>query len=102
MHIFAPASPSLTSRSFTGINVVYHRLPILETEEKDRTAARSIRLAQTRETHAQLSLTGRLNIRTKAIGPGLRRLASDWVEFVNSPVFPSSLAISLLYMTVLS
>ena len=32
----------------------------------------------------------------------LRQTASDWRDFITSPVFPSSLAISLLYLTVLS
>lgn len=45
-------------------------------------------------------LTARM--RLNSLQATLRQQGGDWKEFYNSPVFPSSLAIALLYLMVLS
>ena len=84
------------------IQVVYRRIPVLASEEVSRTSTRREDREQHKLAHAGMSMITRFAHHAGAIGPNLRSQAQDWAEFVRSPVFPSSLAISLLYMTVLS
>lgn len=85
-----------------GINVVYKRLPVLGIEECARNVERERSPASTAHVHHRTYL---LRCVWAAFG-GARRLVTqntnDWHEFLRLPVFPSSLAISLLYLTVLS
>ncbi|GAA5962830.1 hypothetical protein JCM21900_004101 [Sporobolomyces salmonicolor] len=81
---------------FIWIEIVYRRLPILVTADKGSTRPP----LPEHKTHASL--------RSRLIGLGQqlrRRIVAewqDWVTFVKAPVFFSCLAISLLYLTVLS
>lgn len=87
-----------------GINVVYRRLPILEADERVRIVERQ-RLREAKrinDVNSNLTAAQRLAVRAQRVGPALDQGASDWKEFFYSPVFPSSLAISLLYLSVLS
>lgn len=91
-------------RWFIGISVVYQRLPILEADEHLRIVERK-RLRENKrlsDAASPRTISQRLAVRVGQVGPALRQAASDWREFIASPVFPSSLAISLLYLSVLS
>lgn len=48
------------------------------------------------------SFSERVTHKRKLVLPRLMQMASDWKEFILSPIFPSSLAIALLYLSVLS
>lgn len=92
----------LTPLLRTGIDVVYRRLPNLAEEEALRNLERK-RLRQEARATAQLqSFSERLEHRQKQVLPRLKEMANDWKEFILSPIFPSSLAIALLYLSVLS
>lgn len=82
--------------SCPGIDVVFRRLPILGIEEETRLTA--YKASQSILTSTPPTLSLRL-LRTK---DSLRQAVGDWKEFISSPVFPSSLSISLLYLSVLS
>ncbi|KAK4703100.1 solute carrier family 40 (iron-regulated transporter), member 1, partial [Phenoliferia sp. Uapishka_3] len=92
------ASPADADR----INVVYRRLPILAIEEQGRLADIAIIRATAAKSKSHSNGVDMITVNIKKIGPILRRTVSDWREFITSPIFPSSLAISLLYLTVLS
>lgn len=90
-----------------GIDIVYRRFPMLADNPKlpasegpeavDKSAERPLADRPSR-TFLHLPLTllpGRLRLRMVAE-------ARNWLAFVRAPVFFSSLAISLLYLTVLS
>ncbi|KAG8996906.1 hypothetical protein FRB94_011006 [Tulasnella sp. JGI-2019a] len=84
------------------INIVYHRLPALaraqaEKDEQQRIAR--VVAAPTEVSRQESLMRSRLTQATRSF---MRNQASDWREFTISSVFPSSLAISLLYLTVLS
>lgn len=82
--------------------MVYNRIPVLASEETTRMLERAKVVAALREQRRCLTFSLRVRQAINNVGPTLRQQASDWREFIISPVFPSSLAISLLYCTVLS
>ncbi|CEQ41462.1 SPOSA6832_03178, partial [Sporobolomyces salmonicolor] len=81
---------------FIWIEIVYRRLPILVTADK----------GSTRPPLPEHETRPSLRSRLIGLGQQLRRRivaeGQDWVTFVKAPVFFSCLAISLLYLTVLS
>lgn len=82
---------------------MYRRLPILAEEEKGRLG----RLALLREAEAarerpHRSTSQQISDAWASTKSMLKQAAGDWREFGRSPCFPSSLAIALLYLTVLS
>ncbi|KAG8883840.1 hypothetical protein FRB98_002779 [Tulasnella sp. 332] len=84
---------------------VYNRLSALARDQaqKDERHRLHISVASSTETsRPEHSLRARMKRASQAIRSFMRTQASDWREFTISPVFPSSLAISLLYLTVLS
>lgn len=83
--------------SLKGITFVFTRLTILAEEERPRLDALVI-LRQEKSAMGPPTLNMRLN----SLQATLRQQGGDWKEFYNSPVFPSSLAIALLYLMVLS
>lgn len=86
---------------FLWIDVVWKRIPILAEEESGRTSSRRQAREEHKLAHESMTRTQLFVHHARGVPSNLRSQAQDWVEFVRSPVFPSSLAISLLYMTVL-
>ncbi|KAF9078449.1 Ferroporti-1 [Rhodocollybia butyracea] len=81
------------------IRIVYKRFPTLESEQSDR-----LNESHGQQPEAELVATT-TNISTGFEGLRLRMkrlIAPEWTELIRLPVFFSSLAISLLYITVLS
>lgn len=83
------------------INVVWRTWPILAEEENAR------RLRNGIDTDASapvgsLTLFQRTSNLVKALPSGLRQIVDDWRSFIHVSIFPTSLAVSLLYFTVLS
>ena len=95
---------SLLSMAFeffwTGI--VFRRCPMLALEEEDRLVALAKTKLEMDALDKTLSRSTRAANAIRRIGPAIRQERLDWIEFVNHPIFPSSLSISLLYLTVLS
>ena len=84
------------------INIVYKRWPILAEEEQERRQTRKRAQEEHRAVHNTFTTRQLFIHRASAARPDFRRLALDWIDFIKSGVFPSSLSISLLYFTVLS
>ncbi|KAI0828881.1 Ferroporti-1 [Trametes gibbosa] len=82
--------------------ISYRRFPALQEAQTSKEAAQraDVREERTRE-HSRTSLGMHLCIWT-AISRRMKATLLDWHEFSREPVFLSSLAISSLYMTVLS
>ncbi|KAI5481701.1 hypothetical protein MNV49_002927 [Pseudohyphozyma bogoriensis] len=88
---------------FFWIQLVYKNLPILGTEESERRARAALEAQPLSDpTPTPNTFAARVAKLRKKVKPTARQMASDWKEFVLNPIFPSSLAISLLYLTVLS
>lgn len=87
---------------FWWIEIVYRRFPILHEEEQGRLEQQKRQHEEHKAVHNSFTSRQLFIHRFTAARPNFRLLAIDWVQFVQSPVFPSSLSISLLYFTVLS
>lgn len=83
-------------------NVTFRRWPILAAEEQERNSTRRRLRQEHKAAHDGFTARQLFIHRITSARPNFRVLAMDWLDFIRSPVFPSSLAISLLYMTVLS
>ncbi|OBZ67030.1 Solute carrier family 40 member 2 [Grifola frondosa] len=82
------------------IAIVYRRFPALIDAQKSKESSAQQRREEhrTTERHPAVLLSS-LRIR---LGAGIKRTVIDWKEFSHQPIFLSSLAISCLYLTVLS
>lgn len=87
---------------FFWIQVVFSRCPILATEEHIRNRDRAQARVEAADKRRELSLAQRFGQAARTVGPSLRQSGADWHNFVRQPVFASSLALALLYLTVLS
>lgn len=85
---------------FLWIDVVYRYLPILRTEEQARNIERQRNAVDAANSRRHLTLVQ--NVLGQLRDVNIKQHASDWLEFIRSPIFPSSLSVSLLYLTVLS
>lgn len=82
---------------FVGITTTYRRLPALHEAQTARQGARTDRM------HEHLAQTQPiLKIAWEKLHTRLKETILDWREFAQYPIFISSLAISWLYLTVLS
>lgn len=99
----AYADPCAGSLHFAGINIVYRRFPILAEEERERIDERRASKARARAANVPYAPPRqRMSIIFQRARSTFKQSGSDWAAFIASPVFASSLAISLLYLTVLS
>lgn len=87
---------------FLWIEIVFRRCPMLALEEEDRLATLAKEQLEKDAVDRTLSRSTRAANALRRIGPAIRQERLDWIEFVHHPIFPSSLSISLLYLTVLS
>jgi len=79
------------------IGVVYRRFPALQAAQSAKDASRQERIHDTQRPHIPTAPELMSHIKS-----GFRYSLSDWKEFVQHPIFLSSLSISCLYLTVLS
>ena len=88
----------------TGITVSYRRFPALREVQAAREAARQDRSRDTQHSPAadHTRSTPLAKALVKTAYARLKETVLDWREFAQYPIFLSSLAISWLYLTVLS
>ena len=77
------------------INIVWKRFPILATSRQHGQGQEPVE-------RAVPPSTSKLSFHLKLLKNWITILYHDWTMFIHSPVFPTSLAISLLYFTTLS
>ncbi|KII95449.1 hypothetical protein PLICRDRAFT_48408 [Plicaturopsis crispa FD-325 SS-3] len=89
---------------FIWIDIVYQRMRSLSRDDAARAAVLAdLRLDSRRPPGRHPALfTLSKEAMLKKCRLFVTAQANDWTEFVRSPIFPSSLAISMLYLTVLS
>ncbi|KAK4050131.1 hypothetical protein OIV83_003702 [Microbotryomycetes sp. JL201] len=84
------------------IAIVWQRCPVLGIDEKNRLAARQAARTARQQQLSSLTLGQRAKARLNGIKAAASQLFVDWHDFARHEVFPTSVAISLLYLTVLS
>lgn len=85
---------SYTTRISPGIDIVYKRLPSISCTPSEVIGRNSLERTPNR--------SGCIDNLSDKVTRFLKTQAEDWKDFVREPVFMSSVAISALYLTVLS